>query len=624
MTADRWTACARSMKQHDESMVHGWKEEIDTLLVFAGLFSAVLTAFTVESYQNLQADPQAQMIGLLQTISLQLQSQLNASILNDVGSSRSFSPGGSFQPTGSARRVNTLWFSALVCSLVVALVGILAKQWLREYISEVPSSPRESVRLRQYRYNGLLRWRVGEIMAVLPIILETSLVLFLIGLVDFLWSYDGFVAFVVTLLVAVSLVSYCLTTLLPAFSADSPFKSPQSWAFLKIMHYIRPRRFFRPLSTFQQLMRRRSIITSLLHQVDGDAPNKLPENWRDREIHFVKRDGNVLDHHALAWTYKTSFDDDLLDYLVPCLSDVSPEATASFAFEVIARKGECTVPVLLESIRSNRPELGLEKFISRAGSRGKERLMVILLDLLPRMVYDTQHNRVSVMDVMHTLRKLVVESELAFCELPLHRRTLDTLASLLDEKLWPQRVQLAALDLLSAMTDMRCNMLYCPEGVSFTNCAKAKAHGPNLSGIHNVALCARNSIHKREFNTFRRASSILLTRLSSLHGFIQDPEWCGRSWLQGFLQDIEKYFRIQNRTHSRYSVTVRIPWCSGLLYLAEQDRSLLSHALITTLEDGICLGLLTCVAEEKDAMSRLKEMYLMDVWTTSVDSSEII
>ncbi|KAI0631322.1 hypothetical protein C8Q77DRAFT_1025935, partial [Trametes polyzona] len=40
---------------HDGYMEQ-WKSELDTLLVYAGLFSAVLTAFNVESYRLLQPD----------------------------------------------------------------------------------------------------------------------------------------------------------------------------------------------------------------------------------------------------------------------------------------------------------------------------------------------------------------------------------------------------------------------------------------------------------------------------------------------------------------------------------------------------------------------------------------
>ncbi|EEB91570.1 hypothetical protein MPER_10048 [Moniliophthora perniciosa FA553] len=53
-------------------MVKSWKEYIHTLLVFAGLFSAVLTAFLIESYQWLLEDPADTTVALLTQISMQL------------------------------------------------------------------------------------------------------------------------------------------------------------------------------------------------------------------------------------------------------------------------------------------------------------------------------------------------------------------------------------------------------------------------------------------------------------------------------------------------------------------------------------------------------------------------
>ncbi|EEB96472.1 hypothetical protein MPER_04389, partial [Moniliophthora perniciosa FA553] len=59
-------------KKYDEGMVKNWKEDIDTLLVFAGLFSAVVTAFLIEAYQWLSEDPADTTVMLLTQISMQL------------------------------------------------------------------------------------------------------------------------------------------------------------------------------------------------------------------------------------------------------------------------------------------------------------------------------------------------------------------------------------------------------------------------------------------------------------------------------------------------------------------------------------------------------------------------
>lgn len=60
--------CADAVEKDDAEECKAYREEIDTLLVFAGLFSAAVTAFTIESYQWLQSDPNDAIIALLSQI----------------------------------------------------------------------------------------------------------------------------------------------------------------------------------------------------------------------------------------------------------------------------------------------------------------------------------------------------------------------------------------------------------------------------------------------------------------------------------------------------------------------------------------------------------------------------
>ncbi|KIP02589.1 hypothetical protein PHLGIDRAFT_78932, partial [Phlebiopsis gigantea 11061_1 CR5-6] len=120
------------VREADEKKVKDCKEDIDTLLVFAGLFSAVLTAFVIESYQNLQPDPSTRVIELLAQISSQLSSYaLTAEFANSTA--QAISQIDVFKPSPSMVKVNALWFASLICSLVTASLGMLVKQWLREY-----------------------------------------------------------------------------------------------------------------------------------------------------------------------------------------------------------------------------------------------------------------------------------------------------------------------------------------------------------------------------------------------------------------------------------------------------------------------------------------------------------
>ncbi|TFK86209.1 hypothetical protein K466DRAFT_493268, partial [Polyporus arcularius HHB13444] len=85
-----WTEAAEAVKTYHEDLVRRWKEEMDTLLVYAGLFSAVLTAFNVQSYQLLQPGPADSTVALLQEISSQLRSfTISPPFVNSTGNGRS-------------------------------------------------------------------------------------------------------------------------------------------------------------------------------------------------------------------------------------------------------------------------------------------------------------------------------------------------------------------------------------------------------------------------------------------------------------------------------------------------------------------------------------------------------
>jgi hypothetical protein len=126
----------------------------------------------------------------------------------------------SFQPASSDIRINIYWFLGLVLSLTSALFGFLMKQWLKMYISWTDVSPlQDAVGLRQYRYEGMLRWQLPNIFTMLPVLLQVALILFLVGLVDFLVHLQFEVALAVSVVIGV-----CLAAVLqvPSFTCTPP------------------------------------------------------------------------------------------------------------------------------------------------------------------------------------------------------------------------------------------------------------------------------------------------------------------------------------------------------------------------------------------------------------------
>ncbi|KAF9258666.1 hypothetical protein L218DRAFT_1004715 [Marasmius fiardii PR-910] len=156
--------------EHDEDLVSGYREDINSLLVFAGLFSAVVTAFTVESCKWLQEDPPDTTVALIRELVQQ-------------GRGETPSPPKPFVASFSVVLINTVWFLSLVLTLVDALFAILCKQWIRELKRPATTtSPENALALHWLRHESFKRWRVPSVISYLPILLEVALFLFFVGL----------------------------------------------------------------------------------------------------------------------------------------------------------------------------------------------------------------------------------------------------------------------------------------------------------------------------------------------------------------------------------------------------------------------------------------------------------
>ncbi|KAI0689393.1 hypothetical protein BC835DRAFT_1232096, partial [Cytidiella melzeri] len=219
-----WSAMARIVREVDEQKVQDYKEDIDTILVFAGLFSAVMTAFLIESYQALIQDPSDVMIALMQQMVMQTQSYtFNSGFLNSTTPLNLQRP--PFTPTINAVRVNVLWFASLVLSLISASFGILVKQWLREYLAGEYTSPQARLRVRHFRNPGLSDWKVFEIAGILPLLLQLSLALFLVGLCFFTAEVHNSVGHTTLPLVAGWAFLLIAASVAPVLSPRCPYKT---------------------------------------------------------------------------------------------------------------------------------------------------------------------------------------------------------------------------------------------------------------------------------------------------------------------------------------------------------------------------------------------------------------
>jgi len=176
----------------------------------AGLFSGVLSGFVVQAYRNLLPDPNETIIMLLS----QIANPANENSAHSLAPSTA-ARGSSTSPV----RISILWFISLILSLTTALVGITCLQWIGEYLNYPNSlSPMEKLALYNMRQQAIRKWRVPEIIASVPVLLQIALVLFLAGLIDFILTLNNIVlsASIITV-VSIPLTFILLTTLIPTF-----------------------------------------------------------------------------------------------------------------------------------------------------------------------------------------------------------------------------------------------------------------------------------------------------------------------------------------------------------------------------------------------------------------------
>ncbi|KAF9484154.1 hypothetical protein BDN70DRAFT_762842, partial [Pholiota conissans] len=163
----------------DAMRCKAWTEEVQNLLIFAGLFSAVVTAFVIESYKFLSPDPNDAVIGLLFHIANGLNN--TSPFPPSIDPEAIFTP---FTQTASTIRINIFWFISLVLSLTTVLVGTIALQWLREHQSYIGYSGKEKLAILHMRKEAAEAWYLPQVFAALPLLLQAALILFLAGLID--------------------------------------------------------------------------------------------------------------------------------------------------------------------------------------------------------------------------------------------------------------------------------------------------------------------------------------------------------------------------------------------------------------------------------------------------------
>ncbi|KAJ7097061.1 hypothetical protein B0H15DRAFT_945740 [Mycena belliarum] len=178
--------------EHDQELLQRSGTDLDTSLIFAGLFSAVSSAFIIQIEQQIQEGTQ-----LLIIVS------------------------------------QCLLVFSLFSTLLAALLAVLGKQWLMYYSAAGERGTIESRGLeRQRKFDGLQRWRFTTVMHLFPLLLQLSLLLFAIALSVYFWTVHIALAVIVLVSTSAGVLAYIFLLMTSLVAPDSPFQNPLT-PFLK-------------------------------------------------------------------------------------------------------------------------------------------------------------------------------------------------------------------------------------------------------------------------------------------------------------------------------------------------------------------------------------------------------
>ncbi|KAG9040999.1 hypothetical protein FS837_012860 [Tulasnella sp. UAMH 9824] len=211
----------------DDDMVNGLKEQLDGMLIFAGLFAGINSAFLALTLPLLSADLADDISALL--------AQNNA-ILVQMATGRNDSipaspqlPSADFSPSPNIFAVNALFSLSLAFAIISSFLAVLGRQWLVYYRKRSGGGP-DSQRWEQLkRFLGAGRWRLEPILDdVLPSLLQIGLIIFCTSLILYLRHLSPTISLIVAVPMYIALAFFIGSALCTVWDKFCPFQSPLS------------------------------------------------------------------------------------------------------------------------------------------------------------------------------------------------------------------------------------------------------------------------------------------------------------------------------------------------------------------------------------------------------------
>ncbi|KAG8957849.1 hypothetical protein FRC03_009758 [Tulasnella sp. 419] len=224
-----WVEYDKVAKNHDQALVMTLNSRLDNLIIFAGLFSAVNTAFIILSLGLLGATPSDNTNNLLRLFLSQT--------LRDSSIIEAASP--PWEPAAVGVRTSYLFAASLSCSLLTAAGALVGKQWLAYYERTSQTGTQNDWAIaRQRKSDAIEAYHFRSILDALSILIQISVLLFMIGLIVYIDDLHRGVASVVLAAVVFGSAVYLYTVVVAVWDPHCPFQTPTSRILRHLLRYL--------------------------------------------------------------------------------------------------------------------------------------------------------------------------------------------------------------------------------------------------------------------------------------------------------------------------------------------------------------------------------------------------
>ncbi|KAJ7186542.1 hypothetical protein C8R46DRAFT_276405 [Mycena filopes] len=200
-----WNSYMKLADEYDKEFYQRYSTDLDTSLIFSGLFSAVASAFIIQIQPQLASAPSTIIVV-----------------------------------------VEGMLYASLFTTLLAALLAVLGKQWIMYYLSAGSRGTLEERGLhRQHKLDGLDKWKLETVLQMFPLLLHLGLLLFAAGMSVYLWTVHHTIAILVMVLTAVGCCLYLFLLVSAMSFRDCPFQTPLAplltHMLSPLLHLIAPR-----------------------------------------------------------------------------------------------------------------------------------------------------------------------------------------------------------------------------------------------------------------------------------------------------------------------------------------------------------------------------------------------